>query len=129
MERSEIRDYCQAAKLSRMSPLLQFRERVTVEFVAEFNISLVAGEVPYPFAVQWEQYKLVCAAVPHILASGMAEVRFSTKVAALEQGADHVDVTVINAEGESESLRARYVIGADGGRSTVRRLAGIEFEG
>jgi 2-polyprenyl-6-methoxyphenol hydroxylase-like FAD-dependent oxidoreductase len=59
----------------------------------------------------------------------MAEVRFSTKVAALEQGADHVDVTVINAEGESETLRGRYVIGADGGRSTVRRLAGIEFEG
>jgi 3-(3-hydroxy-phenyl)propionate hydroxylase len=112
-----------------LSPIFHFRDRVTGELVAVFDINLLAGEVAYPFVVQWEQYKVVRAAVPHILASGMAEVRFSTKVAALEQGADHVDVTVINADGESESFRGRYVIGADGGRSTVRRLAGIEFEG
>ena len=34
-----------------------------------------------------------------------------------------------NEAGESEKLRARYVIGTDGGSSTVRRLAEIEFEG
>jgi 3-(3-hydroxy-phenyl)propionate hydroxylase len=111
------------------SPIFHFRDRVTGELVAVFDISLLAGEVPYPFVVQWEQYKLVRAAVPHIEASGIAEVRFSTRVTSLAQGADHVDVTVSNAGGESEALRARYVIGADGGRSTVRRLAGIEFEG
>jgi 3-(3-hydroxy-phenyl)propionate hydroxylase len=85
--------------------------------------------VPYPFVVQWEQYKLVRAAVPHLEASGIAEVRFSTRVNGLEQRADHVAVTAINAEGESETMRGRYVIGTDGGRSTVRRLAEIEFEG
>jgi 2-polyprenyl-6-methoxyphenol hydroxylase-like FAD-dependent oxidoreductase len=111
------------------SPIFHFRDRVTGELVAVFDISLLAGEVPYPFVVQWEQYKLVRAAVPHIEASGIAEVRFSTRVTSLAQGADHVDVTVSNAAGEGEALRARYVIGADGGRSTVRRLAGIEFEG
>jgi 3-(3-hydroxy-phenyl)propionate hydroxylase len=121
--------FAEDASGGMLSPIFHFRDRVTGELVAEFNIGLLEGEVPYPFVVQWEQYKLVRAAVPHILASGMAEVRFSTKVTALEQGADHVDVTVINADGESESLRGRYVIGADGGRSTVRRLAGIEFEG
>src|SRR5262249_60649971 len=87
------------------------------------------GEVPYPFVVQWEQYKLVRAARPHIEASGIAEIRFSTKVTGLEQGADHVDVTMTNAAGETEKIRGRYVIGADGGRSTVRRLAEIEVEG
>jgi 3-(3-hydroxy-phenyl)propionate hydroxylase len=121
--------FAEDASGGMLSPIFHFRDRVTGELVAEFNINLLEGEVPYPFVVQWEQYKLVRAAVPHILASGMAEVRFSTKVAALEQGADHVDVTVVNAEGESETIRGRYVIGADGGRSTVRRLAGIEFEG
>jgi 3-(3-hydroxy-phenyl)propionate hydroxylase len=112
-----------------LSPIFHFRDRVTGELVAVFDISLLAGEVPYPFVVQWEQYKLVRAAVPHIEASGIAEVHFSTRVTSLAQGADHVDVTVSNAGRESEALRARYVIGADGGRSTVRRLAGIEFEG
>jgi 3-(3-hydroxy-phenyl)propionate hydroxylase len=112
-----------------LSPIFHFRDRVTGELVAVFDISLLKGEVPYPFVVQWEQYKLVRAAKPHIEASGIAEVRFSTKVSDLEQGSDHVDVTLTGPDGETEKIRGRYVIGADGGRSTVRRLAEIEFEG
>jgi 3-(3-hydroxy-phenyl)propionate hydroxylase len=111
------------------SPIFHFRDRVSGELVAVFDLNLLKGEVPYPFVVQWEQYKLVRAAQPHIEASGIAEVRFSTKVMELAQSADHVDVTVINAGGETENLRSRYVIGTDGGRSTVRRLADIDFEG
>jgi len=111
------------------APLFHFRDRITDELVAVFDISLLKGEVPYPFVVQWEQYKLVRAAVPHIEASGIADVRFSTKVTDLEQGADYVEVTLSNADGKTEKIRGRYVIGADGGRSTVRRLADIEFEG
>jgi 3-(3-hydroxy-phenyl)propionate hydroxylase len=112
-----------------LSPIFHFRDRITGELVAVFDIGLLAGEVPYPFAVQWEQYKLVRAAVPHIQASGLGEVRFSTRVTGLVQDADRVSVTAINAGGESETIRGRYVIGTDGGRSTVRRLAEIEFEG
>jgi 3-(3-hydroxy-phenyl)propionate hydroxylase len=112
-----------------VSPIFHFRDRVTGELVAVFDIGLLEGEVPYPFVVQWEQYKLVRAAVPHIEASGIAEVRFSTKVTGLEQVTDHVVVTATNEGGETETIRGRYVIGTDGGRSTVRRLADIEFEG
>src|SRR5262249_53205209 len=110
------------------SPLFHFRDRLTGELVAAFDIGLLAGEVAYPFALQWEQYKLVRAAIPHIERSGIGEVRLSSAVTALEQGADHVEVTVAR-EGETERLRGRYVIGCDGGRSTVRRLADIPFEG
>src|SRR5262249_59381178 len=105
------------------------RDRVTGELVAVFHLGLLEGEVPYPFVVQWEQYKLVRAARPHIEASGIAEVRFSTKVTGLAQDADHVDVTMTNAAGETEKIRGRYVIGADGGRRTRRRLAGSGVEG
>ena len=112
-----------------LSPIFHFRDRVTGELVAVFDISLLEGEVPYPFVVQWEQYKLVRAARPHIEASGIAEIRFSTQVTGLAQGADYVELTVASAERETERLRGRYVIGADGGRSTVRRLSEIEFEG
>jgi 3-(3-hydroxy-phenyl)propionate hydroxylase len=114
---------------SMSAPLFHFRDRASGELYAVFDISLLAGEVPYPFVLQWEQYKLVHAALPHIEASGIAEVRFSTKVAGLEQSADHVDVTVLNEAGETERLRGRYLVGTDGGSSTVRRLAGIPFEG
>jgi 3-(3-hydroxy-phenyl)propionate hydroxylase len=112
-----------------LSPIFHFRDRITGELVAVFDIGLLKGEVPYPFAVQWEQYKLVRAAVPHIEASGIGEVRFSTTVTGLAQNADHVVVTASNEGGDSEAIRGRYVIGTDGGRSTVRRLAEIEFEG
>jgi 3-(3-hydroxy-phenyl)propionate hydroxylase len=111
------------------APLFKFHDRRTGEVVAVFDIRLLDGEIPYPFVLQWEQYKLVRAVVPLLTASGLAQVRFSTRVTGLAQHADHVDVTVVNAAGESETLRAAYVVGTDGGRSTVRRLADIDFEG
>ena len=121
--------FAEDASGGMLSPIFHFRDRVSGELVAVLDIGLLKGEVPYPFVVQWEQYKLVRAAKPHIEASGIADVRFSTKVTGLAQGADHVDVTMTNAAGESEKIRGRYLLGADGGRSTVRRLAEIEFEG
>jgi 3-(3-hydroxy-phenyl)propionate hydroxylase len=111
------------------APLFHFRERATNELIAVFDISLLTGEVPYPYVVQWEQYKLVLAALPYIKASGLGDVRFSTKLTGLAQTADHVEATVGNAAGETETLRGKYLIGADGGRSTVRHLAEIAFEG
>jgi 3-(3-hydroxy-phenyl)propionate hydroxylase len=111
------------------APLFHFRDRASGELVAVFDISLLKGEVPYPYVVQWEQYKLVHAVLPHIKASGLGEVRFSTRLVGLAQSADDVEATVINAAGETEKLRARYLIGTDGGSSTVRRLAEIAFEG
>jgi 3-(3-hydroxy-phenyl)propionate hydroxylase len=111
------------------APLFHFRDRTTGELIAVFDISILQGEIPYPFALQWEQYKLVHAALPHIRANGLGEVRFSTRLTGLEQHADYVDVTVVNEAGETETMRARYLIGTDGGSSAVRRLAEIEFEG
>ncbi len=110
------------------APLFQFRDRATGELVATFDIRLLEGEVPYPFVLQWEQYKLVRAVLPLLAENGLAEVRFDAKFTGLTQHADYVDVTV-EAGGETERLRGDYVIGTDGGRSTVRRLAGIDFEG
>jgi 3-(3-hydroxy-phenyl)propionate hydroxylase len=110
------------------APVFQFRDRRSGELVAAFDIRLLEGEVPYPFVLQWEQYKLVRAALPLIAASGIAEVRFSTRLTALTQHADHVDITV-DADGETQQLRCAYVVGADGGRSMVRRLSDIDFEG
>jgi 3-(3-hydroxy-phenyl)propionate hydroxylase len=110
------------------APVFHIRERATNELVAAFDIRLLEGEVPYPFVLQWEQYKLVRAALPLVVASGLAELRFSTRLTGLLQHADDVEVTV-DAGGETEVLRGAYVIGTDGGRSMVRRLAGIEFEG
>jgi 2-polyprenyl-6-methoxyphenol hydroxylase-like FAD-dependent oxidoreductase len=60
----------------------------------------------------------------HALALG-AEVRHGAAVTALDQ--DDQGVTVELAGGER--LRARYLVGCDGARSTVRKLLGVGFPG
>jgi len=79
--------------------------------------------------VQWEQYKLVHAALPYIKASGIGEVRFSTKLIDLARTDDFIEAMITDAGGETEKLYGKYLIGTDGGSSTVRRLAEIAFEG
>ncbi|MCS5713264.1 FAD-dependent monooxygenase [Herbiconiux sp. CPCC 205716] len=54
-----------------------------------------------------------------------AELRRGVSLDAFEQDADGVDVVL---DGGAR-LRARWLVGCDGGRSTVRRLAGIGFPG
>ncbi len=110
------------------SPLFHFWDRVTGERVAEFDLGLLEGEVKYPFVLQWEQYKLARSALRHLPGDGSAQVRFATRLIDLAQDADGVSLTV-ESNGEREVLRGTFVIGTDGGRSTVRKLAGIEFEG
>ncbi|GAA0575931.1 FAD-dependent monooxygenase [Streptomyces crystallinus] len=57
-----------------------------------------------------------------------AEVRRGVEVTGLEDGADGVTVEVATPEGPA-TLRGRYLVGADGARSAVRKLAGIDFPG
>lgn len=111
-----------------ISPIFHFRDRVTGELVAEFDLGLLAGEIEHPFVVQWEQYKLVTAALRHMADTDLAQVRFSTRIVDFRQTEDWVDVT-LETNGETEPFRCAYLIGADGGRSTVRKLADIAFEG
>ena len=47
----------------------------------------------------------------------------------MSQTADYVEAIVTNGDGETETLRGKYLIGADGASSVVRRLAEIDFEG
>jgi len=64
------------------------------------------------------------------LARGSATVSGGWRVDSLRQDADDVEVDVQNVDtGERRTIRAGYVLGADGGSSTVRRLAGIERDG
>jgi len=57
-----------------------------------------------------------------------AEVRRGTEVTGLGQDEDGVTTELATPDGPRR-LRARYLAGCDGGRSTVRKLAGIDFPG
>ncbi len=56
------------------------------------------------------------------------EVRRGCEVTSLAQSADGIDVTWVTASGDDQ-IRCAYVIGCDGGRSAVRKMAGFAFPG
>ena len=56
------------------------------------------------------------------------EVRLSTTLQRLTERSDHVELDVLSSSGGPETIRARYVVGCDGGGSAVRKQLGIAFE-
>lgn len=54
--------------------------------------------------------------------------RFGWELTAFEQDAEGVTAHVVSADGE-ETVRARYLVGMDGGKSYVRHALNIEFPG
>ena len=56
------------------------------------------------------------------------EVRWDSPMTSCVQAADAVTVE-LGGEGDTASVRARYVVGCDGGRSTTRRMMGVSFDG
>lgn len=74
------------------------------------------------------QDRLEAILLAHLLERG-GEVSFGTRLVGIGQDADGVTVNVQRtAERDLEQLRASYVVGADGARSSVRALLGIELE-
>jgi 3-(3-hydroxy-phenyl)propionate hydroxylase len=115
-------------KRGYVEPLFRIWDRQSKELVAEFDFGILKDETPYPFAVQCEQHKLAGMALERLRAFPHASVEFSTRVTGLEQFDDRVEVTV-ESEGGTRKITGSYLIGCDGGRSTVRKALGIEFEG
>jgi 2-polyprenyl-6-methoxyphenol hydroxylase-like FAD-dependent oxidoreductase len=58
-----------------------------------------------------------------------ARLRYRTELVAFEQHGDHVTATLRNDTGAQEKVEAAYLVGADGGNSTVRQLLGIAMSG
>jgi 3-(3-hydroxy-phenyl)propionate hydroxylase len=103
----------------------QFWDRAKPELIAEFDFARLAGETAYPLVVQTEQHKLANMAIARLREMPNADVRMGTRVTGLTQEAESVEVICEN----QLRLAADYVIGCDGGRSTVRKSLDIEFEG
>ena len=111
-----------------VEPLFRIWDRQSQKLIAEFDFRILKDETPYPFAVQCEQHKLAGMALRRLKDYQHAAVEFSARVTGLQQFADGVEITVESAQG-TRRIAGSYLIGSDGGRSTVRKALGIEFEG
>jgi 2-polyprenyl-6-methoxyphenol hydroxylase-like FAD-dependent oxidoreductase len=82
----------------------------------------------FPFMLVTPQYEVEKVLAERALAAGATVLR-GAEVQRVQQTADHVDVTYRDADGAEQTVRAAYLVGADGHHSAVRRQLGLEFPG
>src|SRR5260221_1550633 len=102
----------------------QFGDRDARRLIAEFDFERLRGETPYPYVVQTEQHKLANMAIAAMGQMSNAKVLLNHSLVGLSQNESQVKI-----ETDKGLSTADYVIGCDGGRSTVRKQLDIEFEG
>jgi 3-(3-hydroxy-phenyl)propionate hydroxylase len=101
----------------------QFRDR-TKGKIAEFDLGVLKNDTRHPYRLQCEQFKLVDWLYEELRRIPGVELRFNSEVSTVSANEDGVAVQV-----DDKVLHCDFLIGADGGRSAVRKAAGIAFDG
>ena len=84
----------------------------------------------YPEHAQWvPQYVLERVLREHVATLNTVELHFDREFVAAEQDAGHVRARFRDASGGEHAVTCRYLVGADGARSTVRELIGAQMQG
>jgi 3-(3-hydroxy-phenyl)propionate hydroxylase len=96
--------------------------------IAEWDLDLLKKDTPYPFRLHLEQHRLTPILLEKLRVYPHAQVLFSHEFVELTQTDDHVEATARAPQGLVR-LKGSHLVGADGGRSQVRKSAGIEFAG
>jgi 2-polyprenyl-6-methoxyphenol hydroxylase-like FAD-dependent oxidoreductase len=91
------------------------------------TVRLPGTHTGHPYSLGIPQTRVEEVLEAHALDLG-ADLRRGHELLALRQEADSLTATVSTSDGEYP-IRAAYVVGCDGGRSTVRKQAGIDFPG
>lgn len=116
------------ARVGLVAPIFQFWDRPSNRRVAQFHHSVLANDTKHPFVVQCEQFKTCSLLLERVRALPTVEVLFDHEVVDLRQSTDAVSVDVRGPDG-IKTHSGIYLIGADGGRSAVRKRSDIAFDG
>jgi len=126
LEEDELDD--DMARVGLVAPIFQFWDRPSGKLVAEFDHAVLKNDTRHPFVVQCEQFKTAKLLLDRLRSLANVEVLFSHEVVGVAQNADTVSIEVRGPDGVKRHTGA-YLIGADGGRSVVRKQCGIAFDG
>lgn len=92
------------------------------------SIHYGALDTDYPYILMFPQIETERLLADRFRQLG-GEIRLKSQVTGFDQDPEGVTVHYLDDNGAAHSLRAHYLVGCDGGRSTVREAAGIEFSG
>jgi 3-(3-hydroxy-phenyl)propionate hydroxylase len=109
------------------APQFQYRTK-RHGVLAQFDFGAIADVTAHPYRVQCEQSKLTRILYQQLRGDSNFELQFDSPIQHVAQSSDGVEITV-ERKGRSETRSGRWLIGADGARSDVRRSLGIEFPG
>jgi 3-(3-hydroxy-phenyl)propionate hydroxylase len=112
-----------------VSPVFHYLDRVTGEQIGRFALPEMQAPPAHAYVLQWEQYKISDTVEGRLAADEQVQILRETTLVDIDQQADRVVATVRRGDGSTERLGAAYLVGCDGGRSTVRKLSAIDFEG
>ena len=116
------------ARVGLVAPIFQFWDRPSRAKVAEFDHAVLKDDTDHPFVVQCEQFKTAKLILERLRKLDNVEVFFGHEVVDVTQSGGSVSVEV-RGPGGIEKHTGAYVIGADGGRSVVRKQSDIAFDG
>jgi 3-(3-hydroxy-phenyl)propionate hydroxylase len=116
------------ARVGLVAPIFQFWDRPSGELVAQFDHALLRDDTPYPYVVQCEQFKTAKLILDRVRRLPNVEVLFGREVIDVTQTNRSVAIDVRGPDGVKTHVGG-YLIGADGGRSIVRKQNEIPFDG
>lgn len=109
-------------------PLWQFRDRAE-GVVATFDLGVLSGDTAHPYRLQCEQWKLTELLRDRLAKTDLVEFVYEAEAVGVFQDENGVTLTVQRPDGSREEMKGRYLIGADGARSAVRKSLGVPYEG
>jgi 3-(3-hydroxy-phenyl)propionate hydroxylase len=110
-----------------VAPQFQYRTKRD-GLLAQFDLGRIADVTTHPYRLQCEQSKLTAILLDRWRGQPGFEIVFNSPVRGVTQDGSGVEVTVEH-NGRNEQHAGRFLIGADGASSAVRRSLNIEFEG
>ena len=107
--------------------VLQYRD-LEIQEVVNFDYDCLDGLVKFPFRLQYEQYKVLKLLRTAASNNSKIEIQYDSLIESVNQDSNGVSVQV-SKSGATRSVRADWLVGADGSHSAVRKALGIELDG
>lgn len=107
---------------------LMYWERESQKHIATFDYDLIKEDTPFPFRLQCPQHILTRTLKPLLDESPHVDVHMGHELVGFTDHGTHISARFSTAEGEVE-VNGRFLCGADGSHSAVRKQLGLAFEG